>query len=204
MVALLSPVAKAYLTDRALDCCIMGQQVFGGHGFIREWGQEQLVRDTRITQIYEGTNGIQSLDLMGRKIAANGGQFYEIFAGEVAEFIEAESGNAEIAPFIVSLSAALERLSDTTEYVLDTFKADSNAIVAASVEYLELFGLTAYAYFLAKMANVAAPKGGDEFYAAKVNTAKFFFNRLLPKTVSLAESIRSGSEDMMSLTADQF
>ena len=204
MVALLTPVAKAYLTDRALDCCIAGQQVFGGHGFIREWGQEQLVRDTRITQIYEGTNGIQSLDLMGRKVAANGGKFYEVFAEEVAQFIEAEADNVEIASLVKSLSAALERLSDTTEYVLNAVKNDPNAVGAASVEYLELFGLTAYAYMWAKMAKVSAPKVAEEFYAAKVKTAKFFFNRLLPKSVSLAESIRSGSDDMMSLTADQF
>ena len=204
MISLLTPVVKSFLTDLALESAVAGQQVFGGHGFIREWGQEQHVRDIRITQIYEGTNGIQSLDLMGRKIAANGGKFYEIFAQEVAEFIQAESGNTEISSMIKSLSAALERLSDTTEFVLNSVKDDANAIGAASVEYLELFGLTAYAYMWAKMAKVAAPKATDEFYAAKVNTAKFFFNRLLPKTVSLAESIRSGSDDMMSLKAEQF
>jgi len=205
MVALLTPIAKAYLTDRALDCCIAGQQVFGGHGYIREWGQEQLVRDTRITQIYEGTNGIQSLDLMGRKIVANGGKFYELFASEVAAFIEAEADNADVAEFVAPLSAALERLSDVTEYVINSFADDRNAVGAASVEYLELFGLTAYAYMWTKMAKAAAPKvGSDEFYASKIKTAKFFFSRLLPKTVSLAESVRSGSEDMMSLAADQF
>ena len=204
MVALMTPVAKAYLTDRALECCILGQQIFGGHGFIREWGQEQLVRDTRITQIYEGTNGIQSLDLMGRKIAANGGLFYELFAADVAAFIESEADNNDISEFTTALAAALERLSDTTEYVLNTFKDDPNAIGAASVEYLELFGLTAYAYMWARMAKAAAPKVSDEFYSAKIKTARFFFNRLLPKSVSLAESIRSGSDDMMSLAANQF
>ncbi|KZZ33153.1 acyl-CoA dehydrogenase, partial [Oleiphilus sp. HI0085] len=205
MVALMTPIAKAYLTDRALDCCIAGQQVFGGHGFIREWGQEQLVRDTRITQIYEGTNGIQSLDLMGRKIVANGGKFYELFASEVASFIQVEADNADLAEFVKPLSAALERLSDVTEYVINSVKDDPNAIGAASVEYLELFGLTAYAYMWAKMVKAAAPKvGSDEFYASKVKTAKFFYSRLLPKTVSLAELVRSGSEDMMALAADQF
>ncbi|WP_197481500.1 acyl-CoA dehydrogenase, partial [Oleiphilus sp. HI0086] len=133
MVALMTPIAKAYLTDRALDCCIAGQQVFGGHGFIREWGQEQLVRDTRITQIYEGTNGIQSLDLMGRKIVANGGKFYELFASEVASFIQVEADNADLAEFVKPLSAALERLSDVTEYVINSVKDDPNAIGAASV-----------------------------------------------------------------------
>lgn len=205
MVALMTPIAKAYLTDRALECCIAGQQVFGGHGFIREWGQEQLVRDTRITQIYEGTNGIQSLDLMGRKVVANGGKFYELFASEVSEFIAAEADNADLADFVKPLSAALERLSDVTEFVINSVKDDPNAIGAASVEYLELFGLTVYAYMWAKMVKAAAPKvGTDEFYASKVKTAKFFYSRLLPKTVSLSELVRSGSEDMMALAADQF
>ncbi|MFT7372393.1 MAG: alkylation response protein AidB-like acyl-CoA dehydrogenase [Oleiphilaceae bacterium] len=205
MVQLLTPVAKAYLTDRSLECCIAGQQVFGGHGYIREWGQEQLVRDTRITQIYEGTNGIQSLDLMGRKVVGNGGRLFELFAAEVAEFIEAEADNAELAGFVHPLSAAVERLSDVTEHVIKSFKNDRNAVGAASVEYLELFGLTAYAFMWAKMAKVAAPKVGEDiFYQSKIKTAKFFYSRLLPKSVSLAELVKSGSEDMMSLEADQF
>jgi alkylation response protein AidB-like acyl-CoA dehydrogenase len=205
MVQLLTPVAKAYLTDRALECCIAGQQVFGGHGYIREWGQEQLVRDTRITQIYEGTNGIQSLDLMGRKIVGNGGKLFELFAAEVAEFIVAEADNAELVDFVHPLSAALERLSVVTENVINSFKNDSNAVGAASVEYLELFGLTAYAFMWAKMAKVAAPKVSEDiFYQSKIKTAKFFFSRILPKSVSLAELVKSGSEDMMSLEAAQF
>ncbi|MCP5207532.1 MAG: acyl-CoA dehydrogenase C-terminal domain-containing protein [Hahellaceae bacterium] len=202
MVALLTPIAKAYMTDRALDSCVAGQQVFGGHGFIREWGQEQLVRDTRITQIYEGTNGIQALDLMGRKIVANNGKLYELFVKEVSDFIEANSDNSAIKPYLESLAATIERLSDVTESVIKAAASDPHAIGAASVDYLELFGLTCYAYVWARMAKVAAEKvAGDSsgFYDAKIKTAKFFFNRLLPKTVSLSESIKSGSADMMSL-----
>ncbi len=205
MVALLTPIAKAYMTDRALDTCITGQQIFGGHGFIREWGQEQLVRDTRITQIYEGTNGVQAMDLMGRKVVANGGQLFELFAAEVSSFIDEESDNQDLAAFIAPLSASLERLSDATEYVLNNAKDDANAIGAAAMDYLELFGLTTYAYMWAKMAKVAAPKAGqDAFYATKVKTAKFFFSRLLPKSVALLESIRSGSDDLMALAEDEF
>ena len=205
MVALLTPVAKAFMTDRALDSCIAGQQVFGGHGFIREWGQEQLVRDTRITQIYEGTNGIQAMDLMGRKVAANGGKFVELFAKEVADFIEGESDNVDLAEFVKPLAAALERLSDTTEYVLKQAQNDPNAVGAAAVEYLDLFGLTAYAYMWARMVKVAAPKvDSDEFYASKVKTARFYFSRLLPKTLSLSETIKNGSEDLMALEEAQF
>lgn len=207
MVALLTPVAKAFLTDRGLECCILGQQVFGGHGFIREWGQEQLVRDTRITQIYEGTNGIQALDLMGRKIVANEGRYYEMFAQEIVDFIEANSDNESLKPYLEPLAAALERLSDVTEYVLGTAARDPNEIGAASVDYLDLFGLTAVAFMWARIVVVAGEKVGADtsgFYSSKLKTAQFFFGRLLPRTVSLAESIRSGSELMMTMTAEEF
>lgn len=205
MVALMTPIAKAYMTDRALDSCIAGQQIFGGHGFIREWGQEQLVRDTRITQIYEGTNGVQAMDLMGRKVVANGGKLFELFAAEVSSFIEAEADNTEIAGLLKPLAASLERLSDATEFVINSAKDDQNAIGAAAVEYLDMFGLVAYGYMWARMAKIAAAKASeDDFYASKVVTAKFFFNRLLPKTVSLLESIKAGSEDMMALAQDSF
>ncbi len=207
MVALLTPIAKAYMTDRALDSCIAGQQVFGGHGFIREWGQEQLVRDTRITQIYEGTNGIQALDLMGRKIVANGGKLFELFAKEVSEFIEAGQGDAALQEYLAPLSAALERLSDVTATVIKQASEDPNAIGAASVEYLDLFGLTAYAYMWARMVKVAgAAEAGDTsgFYSNKIKTARFFFNRLLPKSLSLAESIKTGAADTMALDEAAF
>jgi len=207
MVALLTPVAKAFLTDRGLDACIIGQQVFGGHGFIREWGQEQLVRDCRITQIYEGTNGIQALDLMGRKVVASQGKLYELFAQDIAAFIEENSGDAALRPFLEPLAAAFERLSDVTEHVIQQAKETPDAIGAASVDYLDLFGLTALGYMWARMVKAAAPKAeGDSsgFYSGKLKTARFYFDRLLPKTVALAEGIRSGSDSMMALTAEEF
>ncbi|WP_165855453.1 acyl-CoA dehydrogenase C-terminal domain-containing protein [Marinobacter sp. JSM 1782161] len=207
MVALLTPVAKAFLTDRGLDACVTGQQVFGGHGYIREWGQEQLVRDVRITQIYEGANGIQALDLMGRKIVANEGRFFELFAEDVAAFIEANQGDAALAPYLEPLAASLERLADVTEAVIEAAVDDPNEVGAASVEYLDLFGLTALAYMWARIVKAAAPKAeGDTsgFYTGKLKTARFYFERMLPRTVSLAEGIRSGSEAMMDLTADEF
>lgn len=207
MVALLTPVAKAFMTDRGFECCVLGQQVFGGHGYIREWGQEQLVRDVRIAQIYEGTNGIQALDLMGRKVVANGGKFYEIFAQEVAEFIQANQNEASLKEFLGPLSAALERLSDVTEHVIRAAASNPNEVGAASVDYLDLFGLTALAYMWAMMVKVAAPKAESEesaFYGAKLVTARFYYNRLLPKTLSLAEGIKAGSDDMMALAAEHF
>ena len=207
MVALLTPVAKAFLTDRGLESCILGQQIFGGHGFIREWGQEQLVRDCRITQIYEGTNGIQALDLMGRKVVGSQGKLYELFAQDVTRFLEDNRDNEALRPFLEPLAAAVERLDDVTEHVLAQAAENPNAVGAASVDYLDLFGLTALGYMWARMVKAAAPKAeGDRsgFYSGKLKTARFYFERLLPKTVSLAESIRSGSEAMMALSAEEF
>ncbi|KEF31555.1 Acyl-CoA dehydrogenase [Marinobacter nitratireducens] len=206
MVALLTPVAKAFLTDRGLDACVIGQQVFGGHGFIREWGQEQLVRDCRITQIYEGANGIQALDLMGRKVVASKGKLYELFAQDVANFLEENSGNEQLRPYLEQLAAAVERLDDVTEHVLKASAENPNEIGAASVDYTDMFGLTALAYMWAKIVKAASAKAeGDTsgFYTGKLKTARFYFDRLLPKTVSLAEGIRSGSDSMMAPTADE-
>ena len=206
MVALLTPVAKAFLTDRGLDTTIIGQQVFGGHGFIREWGQEQLVRDCRITQIYEGTNGIQAMDLMGRKVVGSQGKLYELFAQDVAAFIEANSSDEALRPYLEPLAASLERLSDVTEHVLNQAANNPEAIGAAAVDYLDMFGYTALAYMWAKTVKAAAPKAEADtsgFYTGKLKTARFYFDRLLPKTVSLAEGIRSGSDAMMAPAANE-
>jgi len=206
MVALLTPVAKAFLTDRGLEATIIGQQVFGGHGFIREWGQEQLVRDCRITQIYEGTNGIQAMDLMGRKVVASQGKLFELFAEDVSAFIEENSSDEALRPYLEPLAASLERLADTTEHVIKQAAENPNAIGAAAVDYLDMFGYTALAYMWVKAVKAAAPKAeGDTsgFYTGKLKTARFYFERLLPKAVSLAEGIRSGSDAMMALDANE-
>ncbi|KWU47666.1 acyl-CoA dehydrogenase C-terminal domain-containing protein [Pseudomonas palleroniana] len=195
LVALLTPVAKAFLTDLGLETTVLGQQVFGGHGYIREWGQEQLVRDVRITQIYEGTNGIQALDLMGRKIVGSGGKFYSLFADEVRQFIA--TANAELAEFTRPLSAAVDNLDELTAWVLDRAKTNPNEIGAASVEYLHAFGYMAYAYMWARMAKAALGKEAEEdFYASKLGTARFYFARLLPRIHSLSASIKAGSESL--------
>jgi len=203
MVALLTPVAKAFLTDIALESAIAGQQVFGGHGFIREWGQEQLVRDLRITQIYEGTNGIQALDLMGRKVAGNNGALYKIFVEDIEAFISSQADNSAAAEFIEPLQAALENLNSLTQWVLDKAANNPNEIGAASVEYLHVFGYTAFAYMWAKMAVVAMANEGD-FYTAKLATARFYTKRLLPRYIGLTEAVKGGSEPLYGLTADMF
>jgi alkylation response protein AidB-like acyl-CoA dehydrogenase len=203
LVALLTPVAKAFLTDMGLETTIHGQQIFGGHGFVREWGQEQLIRDCRITQIYEGTNGIQSLDLMGRKIVGSGGSFYKHFSDEVKAFIG--SADASLGEFTEPLKAAIANLDELTAWVIAQAKSNPNEIGAASVEYLQVFGYTAYAYVWALMARAAlAKQGDDEFYVSKLGTARFFFARLLPRIHSLTASVKAGSESLYLLDAAQF
>ena len=203
MVALLTPVAKAFLTDMGLETTIHGQQVFGGHGFIREWGQEQLVRDCRITQIYEGTNGIQALDLVGRKVIGSGGAFYKYFADEVKAFTD--SADSSLAEFVEPLKAAIANLEQMTADLLDRAKSNPNEIGAASVEYLHVFGYTAYAYMWALMARAAMGKEAqDDFYASKLGTARFYFARILPRIHSLSASVKAGSESLYLLNAAQF
>ncbi|OLF51589.1 acyl-CoA dehydrogenase C-terminal domain-containing protein [Pseudomonas chlororaphis] len=203
LVALLTPVAKAFLTDLGLETTIHGQQIFGGHGYIREWGQEQLVRDVRITQIYEGTNGIQALDLVGRKVVGSGGAFYKLFADEIRHF--AATASADLGEFTQPLNEALDNLDELTAWLLDRAKANPNEIGAASVEYLQAFGYTAYAYMWALMAKAALGKEAqDDFYASKLGTARFYFARLLPRIHSLSASVKAGSESLFLLEAAQF
>ncbi|AXR26609.1 TPA: acyl-CoA dehydrogenase C-terminal domain-containing protein [Pseudomonas aeruginosa] len=203
LVALLTPVAKAFLTDMGLETTIHGQQIFGGHGFIREWGQEQLVRDCRITQIYEGTNGIQALDLVGRKVIGSGGAFSRHFTDEIKAFVA--SADEALGEFSKPLAVAVENLEELTAWLLDRAKGNPNEIGAASVEYLHVFGYTAYAYMWALMARTAlAKQGEDDFYASKLGTARFYFARLLPRIHSLSASVRAGSESLYLLDAEQF
>ncbi len=203
MVALLTPVAKAFLTDMGLETTVHGQQIFGGHGFIREWGQEQLIRDCRITQIYEGTNGIQALDLMGRKVVGCGGSYYKHFSNEVKDFISA--ADARLSEFTVPLQAAIDTLDALTAWVIVQARANPNEIGAASVEYLQVFGYTAYAYMWALMARAALDKQEQEdFYVSKLGTARFYFARLLPRIQSLSAAVKAGSESLYELDAAQF
>ncbi|WP_437882924.1 acyl-CoA dehydrogenase C-terminal domain-containing protein [Pseudomonas sp. LRF_L74] len=200
-VALLTPIAKAFFSDNGLESCVHGQQVFGGHGYIREWGQEQRVRDVRIAQIYEGTNGIQALDLLGRKVVANAGVALGSFAAEVRDFaLRCEMPSSRL------LLDALARLESLSDWLLEQARIDAHAVGAASVEYLHLFGYVAYAYMWARMAVVAQARLHEDrdFYGAKLATAEFFFRRLLPRTLGLEASIRAGSEALYGLRAEQF
>ena len=201
-VALLTPVAKAFLTDMGLETTVHGQQVLGGHGYIREWGQEQLIRDCRITQIYEGTNGIQALDLVGRKLFGDGGQAYRSVSDEITAFAEALP--AASAEFGAPLLGAVRNLDELTAWLLDRAQGNPRELGAAAVEYLQVFGYTFYAYLWARMAVVCQCHAAPEpFHLSKLGTARFYFARLLPRIHSLSASVRAGSDSLYLLEAGQ-
>ena len=184
---LLTPLAKAFLSDRGFECAVMAQQVFGGHGFIREWGVEQIVRDARIAQIYEGTNGIQALDFVARKVCRDGGRTLYTLLDTMAASSVPEGYRAR-------LTQALERLRSVTGRVVAGSQEDANLPGAVSTDYLDLAGHTIYAWLWARMAGVS---GDDEFGRAKRRTADFFYARLLPKTLGLEASVLADTDSLM-------
>jgi hypothetical protein len=195
-VGLLTPVAKAHLTDRGFECCVLAQQVFGGHGYIGEWGVEQFVRDVRIAQIYEGTNGVQALDLLSRKVLRDGGATL----GEFIASMRAQS-DAVDARYGAAVGGAIDRLEAVTAQLIARAGADPALAGAVSVDYLDLFALTAYAWLWGRMAGIAPD---DAYGAAKRHTAAFFFARVLPRTLALQASIEAGSATVMAMPADSF
>ena len=196
LVGLLTPIAKAHLTDRGFEACVMAQQVFGGHGYIAEWGVEQFVRDARIAQIYEGTNGVQALDLLGRKVLRDGGATADEFIVSMRADV-----NGVDASYRNALETAIDRLADVTHRLVERSKRDPALAGAASVDYLDLFALTTYAWLWARMASVAPV---DAFGEAKRHTAAFFFARLLPRALALAATIDSDSSTVTGMPAESF
>jgi alkylation response protein AidB-like acyl-CoA dehydrogenase len=194
--ALLTPVVKALFTDLGFEIASTAMQCYGGHGYIRDHGMEQYARDARISMIYEGTNGVQALDLVGRKLPQDGGRLLTRFLDPVQEFLDANT-DEDMEPFIVPLQAALEHLQMATGHIMEAGMSNYDEIGAASVDYLRLFGLVALGFMWARMAKIALPKADASFYKAKIGTAKFFMQRLLPQTASLLTVIQSGSEVMM-------
>ncbi len=212
---LMTPLAKAFFTDLGFESAVAGQQVLGGHGYIREWGQEQLVRDARIAQIYEGTNGIQAMDLLMRKVVATKGALMKVFTKEVADYIDSQKDNKEMAEFIEPLAGSLTHLVDISELLLVKAADDANEIGAAANDYLHLFGYTAMAFIWAKMAEVSlSNKGGEDsnesseygedFYQSKLQTARYYFSRLLPRQLSLIAAIQSGSQSLFDIDDELF
>ena len=204
LVALLTPVAKAFMTDMAYESCNLGQMVFGGHGYVREWGQEQLVRDVRIAQIYEGTNGIQALDLLGRKVVANKGQFLESYFAEINAFVNVNSSNQALLPYLNPLSESLAKLKAVTDLVITEQSNDKDMVGASATDYLAAFGLVSYAYMWAMMAEKSVSQPSEEFYQAKMYVGAFFIERLLPKIDSHIKSIEAGSKTLMAMPESLF
>ncbi len=203
IAALLTPIAKAFSTDMGLDICVAGQQIFGGHGFIREWGQEQLVRDVRISQIYEGTNGIQALDLIGRKVIADNGETARILFAEIQDCINGFAKDSEAWPFADLTAAALNDLQQLTELLIEAAKQNPNEAGAASVEYLHVFGYVLYGYMWLRILAAAELKD-PVFYATKLSTAQYYFTRVMPRIHSLRATIMAGSEVLYLLDDDAF
>ena len=204
LVALLTPVAKAFMTDMAYESCNLGQMVFGGHGYVREWGQEQLVRDVRIAQIYEGTNGIQALDLLGRKVVANKGQFLETYFTEIRAFIEKNNKQQALAGFIKPLAGALEKLKAVTDLIITLQKTDKDMVGASASDYLAAFGLLSYAHMWALMAEKASKQTSDDFYQAKLYVGNFFISRILPRIDSHINALEAGSGSLMLMPESLF
>jgi alkylation response protein AidB-like acyl-CoA dehydrogenase len=202
LVALLTPVVKAFLTDSGSEAANLGVQVFGGHGYIWANGQEQLLRDARITQIYEGTNGVQSLDLLGRKVLQLG--LLTSFQEPAASFLSAHEGDERLAEFIMPVSAALDLLDNATRLLRDRAASMPEEPSATATDYMELFALTALGYLWARMAMAALLKLDDEFYRAKVATARFYMQRILPRTISLHAMISAGASPVMELDEASF
>jgi len=210
LVALLTPVVKAYQTDMGFEVASLAMQVYGGHGYIWEHGVEQYARDARIAMIYEGTNGIQALDLVGRKMPEGYGRLLRRFFHPVQKFIEDNQANAELQEFIFPLAKAFAKLQQATATVAQKGLKDPNEAGAASVDYLRMFALTAMGYMWIRMVAAAQKKlregagGREEFYESKIHTARFFFARMLPETDARFKAVQAGADSLMAMAASSF
>jgi hypothetical protein len=207
-MGLLTPVIKAMLTDGGFANAVTAQQVYGGHGYIAEHGMEQFVRDARIAMIYEGTNGIQALDLVGRKLARDGGRALQSFFNEIVAYIEEHRAEA-MAPYVGPLAAALGRLRDATAWLMQNALANPDNAAAAATDYLNLLGMVALAYMWCRMveaarAKLASGSGTPERWRAKLTTARFFMDRMLPETAVQLARIQTGAGSTMELPAEAF
>ncbi len=210
ILGLMTPVLKGVMTDKGFETAVAAQQVFGGHGYIEEHGMSQFVRDARITQIYEGANGIQALDLVGRKLGANGGRAVMAFFKEVGDFCEANRDNEAMSGFTKGLKKGLNDLQASTMWFMQNAMAKPDNAGAGSTDYMHLFGLVAIGYMWAQMAKVATEelaKGGSEredFLKNKLITARFYMERMMPETVLRKARIETGAETMMEMAAEAF
>ena len=201
LVALLTPIVKAFITDNGWTATTLSQQVFGGHGFIKEWGMEQFVRDARINMIYEGTNGIQALDLLGRKILGNQGATLKKFGKLIAQLVEEEGVNEKMSEFITPIAVLGEQMTKFTTEIGFKGMQNPDEVGAAAVDYLRVAGHLVFGYLFARMAQVAlreiAAGNADPFYQGKLQTARFYFAKLFPETATLMRTARAGSQSLM-------
>ncbi len=205
LVELMTPIIKALLTDYGVEITSEMLQIFGGHGYIKEYGMEQFYRDVRIAPIWEGTNGIQALDLAGRKMPQHMGRLLRRFFHPALEFIENNKDNNDLKEFIEPFAKSLKGLQKTTLYMAQKGLSNPYEIGAAATDYLRQFGLVAMGYMWLLMLEVAFKKQSlDNYYEHKIITARFFFERILPETLSRAIAIGSGSKTMMSLPDEGF
>jgi 3-(methylsulfanyl)propanoyl-CoA dehydrogenase len=208
LMSMLTPIAKAFTTELGFECANLGVQVYGGHGFIKEWGMEQIVRDSRISTLYEGTTGIQALDLLGRKVLGSGGKLLLEFTNKIDELCEQNAGE-EYAEFIAPLKAAKDEWLELSMKVGEAAMSNPDEAGAAAVDYLMYGGYVTLAYFWARMAILSKQRiaeGVDDsaFYESKVLTARFYFERLLPRTASLKITMMAGAESVMDMPEELF
>ncbi|MBV1700702.1 MAG: acyl-CoA dehydrogenase C-terminal domain-containing protein [Hyphomicrobiales bacterium] len=212
MLGLMTPVLKGVLTDVGFDNAVRAQQVFGGHGYIKEWGMEQFVRDARIAMIYEGANGIQALDLVGRKLPKDGGRAITAFFAEISEFLKANAGDEALAPYLAALKAGVGDLQKATLWLMQNGLGNPDNAGAGSNDYMHMMGLVALGYMWALMAKAALAKkaagAGASMDAkvldAKLLTGKFFAERMMPETSAHLARISTGAATMMAMPADMF
>lgn len=204
LLALLTPVAKAFMTETGFEAANLALQCFGGHGYIQEWGVEQNVRDSRISMLYEGTTGVQALDLLGRKVLANQGETLRLFTKKIHQFCKQQAANAQMQEFIQPLATANQLWGEMAMKVGLKALQNPEEVGAASVDFLFLSGYVTLAYWWARAAEISLPKQAEPFYDAKVKTARFYFQRLLPRTATLAITLNAGADTLLSLPADAF
>lgn len=209
LISLLTPVIKGYGTDKGYEIATQSQQIYGGHGYIREWGMEQYVRDARIAMIYEGTNGVQAMDLVGRKLALNGGRAVQAFFALVGQEVAAAKGNDRLRDFAERLEKANGELQAATMWLMQNAMANPNNAGAAAVPYMHIMGIVAVGLMWLRMASAAAAAleagtGDAKFYETKLVTARFYAERIMPDAGALRRKIEGGAESLMALEPELF
>lgn len=205
-MGLMTPIIKGVITDVGFENAVKAQQMFGGHGYIAEWGMEQFVRDARIAMIYEGANGVQAMDLVGRKLPRDGGRAIMAFFKEVDAFLKDNAETEGLAPFVKPLKKAREELQQATMWFMANAMGKPDNAGAGATDYMHLFGLTALGYMWGLIAKTALEKqaGGDERMAVKLTTGRYFMERMMPETSSRLAAITAGGDTIMSLPAEAF